>query len=129
MTGEERLVSNVTPTGADLIAAERRRQVDVEGWTPEHDAMHTQYELTMAAQCYLAAAREGGAGWIWRHVRPPLFPWAESYWKPSDEPIRNLVKSGALIAAEIDRLQAIPGEADQDIEGDAEAYAWWRSQQ
>ena len=34
------------------------------------------------------------------------WPWDMKWWKPSDEdPIRNLVKAGALIAAEIDRLQ------------------------
>jgi hypothetical protein len=38
-----------------------------------------------------------GAGRLW--------PWDPSWWKPSPDPIRNLVKAGALIAAEIDRLQ------------------------
>lgn len=27
-------------TGIELIAEERQRQIDVEGWTPEHDAQH-----------------------------------------------------------------------------------------
>ena len=27
-------------TGAELIAAERRRQIEDEGWTPEHDVEH-----------------------------------------------------------------------------------------
>ena len=27
------------------------------------------------------------------------------WWKPSIDPVRNLAKAGALIAAEIDRLQ------------------------
>lgn len=35
------------------------------------------------------------------------WPWDAKWWKPSDDPIKNLVKSGALIAAEIDRLQNI----------------------
>lgn len=33
------------------------------------------------------------------------WPWDENWWKPSLDPIRNLVKAGALLAAEIDRLQ------------------------
>jgi hypothetical protein len=33
------------------------------------------------------------------------WPWNDDDWKPSPDPIRNLVKAGALIAAEIDRLQ------------------------
>ena len=32
------------------------------------------------------------------------WPWGSEYWKPSEDPVRNLVKAGALIAAEIDRL-------------------------
>ena len=36
---------------------------------------------------------------------PPQWPWEKNWWKPSDDKIRNLVKAGALIAAEIDRLQ------------------------
>jgi hypothetical protein len=35
------------------------------------------------------------------------WPWDEKWWKPSTNPIRNLVKAGALIAAEIDRLQRV----------------------
>lgn len=31
----------------------------------------------------------------------------EKWWKPSDDPIRNLVKVSALIAAEIDRLKRL----------------------
>ena len=33
------------------------------------------------------------------------WPWDKKWWKPSDDPIKNLIKAGALIAAEIDRLQ------------------------
>jgi hypothetical protein len=39
-------------TGAELIAAERQRQIEVEGWTPEHDAAHDGGELAIAAACY-----------------------------------------------------------------------------
>lgn len=96
--------------GADLIAAERRRQVEQEGWTPAHDDEHEHGEMVNAACCYAWAGQfamffghrpgstptdTGWHGW----------PWDESWWKPSDDPIRNLVKAGALIAAEIDRLQ------------------------
>jgi hypothetical protein len=41
-----------------------------------------------------------------------FWPWDQDWWKPSPDPIRNLVKAGALIAAEIDRLQRLaPPEA------------------
>ena len=81
-------------TGVELIAAERQRQMDVEGWTPEHDAEHDAGEILDAAICY-AVPRFAVKYW----------PWGRQWWKPSDDPIRNLVKAGALIAAEIDRLR------------------------
>ena len=91
-------------TGLELIAAERQRQIDVEGWTPEHDAEHSNGELIQAAACYALSA-DGFRG------VPTLWPFARQWWKPSN-PIRDLAKAGALIAAEIDRLQrrAISGE-------------------
>ena len=96
-------------TGAELIAQERQRQVDVEGWTEQHDAEHTAGELAGAARAYARFAQMQ----VCKQkisVNPPLsWPdWDEEWWKPSPEPIRNLVKAGALIAAEIDRLQHIP---------------------
>ena len=41
----------------------------------------------------------------YRNEEPPdSWPWALGWWKPGTDPIRNLEKAGALIAAEIDRL-------------------------
>ena len=85
--------------GAALIAAERSRQITTEGWTPEHDAEHIHGELRDAAIAYLMATDDrAGDNAI------DIWPWHESWWKPKD-PISNLVRAGALIAAEIDRLQ------------------------
>jgi hypothetical protein len=88
--------------GAGLIAAERRRQVEAEGWTPDHDDTHTEGELTAAACCYVFY--EGGRLMgLKRGAVPRAWPWEPAWWKPSNDPTRNLVKAGALIAAEIDR--------------------------
>lgn len=103
-------------SGADLIAAERQRQIEVEGWTPEHDDDHDCGELNYAACAYLdwadAQAKEllDDADWREGVLRndepvPHVWPWDASWFRPSDDLIRNLVKAGALIAAEIDRLQ------------------------
>jgi hypothetical protein len=48
--------------GTEKIAAERRRQVEKEGWTPEHDAEHADGALIKAAVTY---ARE--ALWAVQH--------------------------------------------------------------
>ena len=97
--------------GTTLLAEERYRQLSEhngEGWTKEHDDLHVNCELSRAAATYLRAYHEFNTpnpdmtfvgSWYW--------PWDLSSWKPSDDPVRNLVKAGALIAAEIDRLQRI----------------------
>jgi hypothetical protein len=89
--------------GAALIATERKRQVSEEGWTLEHDAEHDDGALVWAAICYARASTLAA----YRSFFPPSeWPWQPKWWKPSKDRIRNLVKAGALIAAEIDRLAA-----------------------
>jgi len=110
-------VDRESQLGADLIAAERRRQVEEEGWTPEHDDGHDRGEMIAAARCYAHAAevaeRHDLAEWFGRdsqgRVKVPAsingrWPWGPDAWKPSPDPLRNLAMAGALIAAEIDRL-------------------------
>jgi len=91
-------------SGIERIANERQRQIDAEGWTPEHDDQYQNNELECAAECYLWAAYEAKIDEV-SSLSPPDWPWHASWWKPSDDPIRNLEKAGALIAAEIDRLE------------------------
>lgn len=40
--------------GATRIADERKRQIEKEGWTPNHDDEHEENELAFAAVCYAA---------------------------------------------------------------------------
>jgi len=88
-------------TGLEMIAAERKRQIEVEGWTPEHDAEHVFGEMTLAAICYAEDAKLND----YCPSAPQKWPWAREWWKPAS-PIRMLVKAGALLAAEIDRRLA-----------------------
>lgn len=87
------------PSALADIAAERRRQIEVEGWTPEHDDQYGEYVLPCAAGCYAMYTLAYPAG-----DPPRPWPWAGDWWKPSADPRRNLVKSGALIAAAIERI-------------------------
>lgn len=97
--------------GAALIAAERARQIEVEGWTPEHDAGHRDGALGWAAEAYLHHANCDRPDW---DPAPGEWPWAESDWKPTTL-VRNFVKAGALIAAELDRL--VPVEDTKEEKG------------
>lgn len=94
-------------TGIEMIAAERERQITAEGWSAAHDDEHNNQELSIAAECYSEASNMLLSGMCSSFVRksPRRWPWDLSRWKPSEDPIRNLVKAGALIAAEIDRLK------------------------
>jgi hypothetical protein len=95
-------------SGVELIAAERQRQISVEGWTPDHDDEHSRGELATAASVYLLLAEHQSVNPNPNQPlakEPACWPWSFRWWKPSADPIRNLVKAGALIAAEIDRLQ------------------------
>ncbi|MDV7920390.1 hypothetical protein R4K20_01690 [Pseudomonas aeruginosa] len=80
------------------VQAERRRQVEAEGWTPEHDDEHNGGELADAAACYALSA----AGWSTYAARE-RWPWPLEWWKPSTAR-RDLVKACALALAEIERL-------------------------
>ena len=105
--------------GVERIAAERQRQIDAEGWTPEHDDEHDCGEMVSAAACYagMAQALVNGSSIVHPEVLS-LWPWDFDWWKPSDDPVRNLEKAGALIAAEIDRLLREPrAQTERDPEG------------
>lgn len=104
--GNYRLVGK--NSGVGMIADERLRQIKVEGWTPEHDDEHSSCQMADAAKGYLLCAvlLQRGTPMSDRRIGlAPGWPWDVESWKPSPDPIRNLVKAGALIAAEIDRLQ------------------------
>jgi hypothetical protein len=77
------------------ITAERLRQIAFEGWTPEHDDAHGTGELADAAACYALGTERI------QHFK--LWPWSWEWWKPTDRRC-DLVKAGALIVAEIERL-------------------------
>ncbi len=85
--------------GAVMIAAERARQIEVEGWTADHDDAHAEGDLYEAAAAYLL-----GLGEPEGMPPPDPWPWGAEWYKPGD-PVRTLVKAGALIAAELDRLR------------------------
>ena len=106
-------------TGAELIAAERARQIEKEGWSGEHDDRYQHDELLWAAVVYTTPPEKrkmvtrstasmgmpldrGDAVW----QEPEHWPWDIEWYKPTPEDrVRELVKAGALLAAEIDRLQ------------------------
>ncbi|EPL2207621.1 TPA: ead/Ea22-like family protein [Klebsiella pneumoniae] len=91
----------VTAAAADVLA-ERQRQVTAEGWTAERDDGYQNSELADAAACYAIHAHNQGFS------TPAHWPWSQDWWKQTS-PRRDLVKAGALILAEIERLDRAAG--------------------
>lgn len=91
-------------TAIEEIAAERARQKAVEGWTEAHDDTHDHEEMASAAACYAMprSFRRLAMPYV-DDVLSRLWPWDSKWWKP-DTRRRDLVKAGALIVAEIERL-------------------------
>jgi hypothetical protein len=87
------------------VLAERRRQVEKEGWTPEHDDQHGECSMSYAAACYalegtpIARTPTVNIQRVWEYTGWSWLAW----WKPKDRR-RNLVRAAALILADIERI-------------------------
>ncbi len=88
------------------VMAERQRQVQVEGRTPQSDDAYVGKQLADAATAYAASA----AGWV--NLPATTWPWDRSWFKPRT-PREDLVRAGALILAEIERLDRAAIAAQQ----------------
>ena len=118
-------------TGAELITQERERQMSQEGWDAEYDDQHTEGELALVAALYatpipLFAERRSNKGvsfvdpWPWfdtievtRYgdgLTTQMPAWDK---RKKHKKLRKLVIAGALIAAEIDRLQRVNAKVGQ----------------
>lgn len=97
--------------GIELIHEERARQVGEEGYDAEHDDSHTGGELALAAKTYCDISQCQHSGLTVAVIRDLMrighfasWPW------PTEPPklgsrLESLIKAGALIAAEIDRIK------------------------
>ncbi|WP_313217467.1 hypothetical protein [Stenotrophomonas sp.] len=95
--------------GVRAIADERQRQVDAEGYNAENDADYKAGELANAALAYVEVAAmdlaAGGRSHIAMRAPPACWPWHRLWWKPRDAR-RDLVRAGALIAAQLDVIDS-----------------------
>jgi hypothetical protein len=98
----------------DDITAERQRQISAEGWTIDHDDSHSEGEMACAAGIYALIAGSGATDYrnayqgyslndYLQAIIDHYWPWDRKWFKPTNRR-RDLVKAGALIVAEIERL-------------------------
>jgi len=108
-------------TGVELIAEERKRQIE-KGYDQEHDELETAFQLSGAAAMYIANAMNKDfedhthyddmgdcARFQIRKIDTvewqEHWPWEDKDGRKKADAMTSLIKAGALIAAEIDRLQ------------------------
>lgn len=89
-------------TALELIELERANQRNL-GYDAEHDDEHIHGELAVAAMCYAHEAALSNNNHNFGDCSDQ-WPFEEEAWRPSEDPVRNLVKAGGLIVAEIERL-------------------------
>jgi hypothetical protein len=103
-------------TGIDLIAIERQEQIEKHNRTLDRDKReNNHYQLSEGAAllCYVdeeevgGVAMEKGEGYDFSHCCPTI--WDHDIWdKMMNKPYKErLIIAGALLAAEIDRLNSI----------------------
>jgi len=101
-------------SGVDRIAAERHRQIEVKGYTPQHDRGHDAGEQARAAACYILHS-------IYPNSRPDTHRvWPQGWMFKPGNAIRDLEKAGGLIAAELDRLTGWPPRQDERDDEESE---------
>jgi len=88
-------------TGIELIAQERAEQIEKHGWDAKHDANHNCNEFICAAAYALEPNEFNGSRFDWIGFQLKI---------DSKTDIERLKIAGALIAAEIDRLQYLENE-------------------
>jgi hypothetical protein len=107
------------------IRDERWRQIEKEGWSPQHDDALDGGELAKAASCYLwqdentqyklapimvrngvRSADDPDVVVVGYASVPVIWPWRGQHWKPKDRRT-DLIRAAALIVAEIERLDRL----------------------
>lgn len=101
--------SDLSQAERDVII-ERRRHVSEEDFTFEHDDMHRNGEIAAAAGYYALWASRRPDYSVFNYgmkgdpkVEPRCWPWDLRWWKPKT-PREDLVRAGALVIAEIERI-------------------------
>jgi len=83
-------------TGVELIAIERKRQIEELGFDYSNDKLYSDNQLSDAAICYAMQSKErdieneDGVS-----LNVAIWPWDRKYWKPTPEDrIKELSKAG-----------------------------------
>lgn len=98
-------VTNALTAAALDLLKERDRQINSKGHSSEQDDQYMNGELADAGSVYAFWANTFNLGLI-AHTPPSCWPWPPEHWKPTSQR-HMLIKAGALILAELDRLDRL----------------------
>lgn len=95
--------------GVELIAIERKRQIEELEYDYTNDALYQQEQLAKAGAWYALPSFDRikfesmQLKDSFKNTVVHIWPWDINFWKPTPEDrIKELAKAGALIAAQID---------------------------
>lgn len=104
-------MTEATAAAMTDILAERERQKNEENWTEEHDDEHVHGELAAAAAMYALGTTDNDRQ-VFNAILQSVWPWDVEWWKPTDAE-RDLIKAGALIMAELERIRRAKRSNDE----------------
>jgi hypothetical protein len=112
------LFDSIPLFGYELVTRERIRQITQERFNAYHDDDHSDGSLALVAALYALADTQWS---VKDKAQPPEYEdaWPDSWGSEWDkrakhDPMRRLVIAGALICAEIDRLQRLAENFERD---------------
>ncbi|MGN8310056.1 hypothetical protein [Pseudomonas protegens] len=98
----ETAMGTTTQAALDVLT-ERQRQIRGEGRTLAQDDHYQGGQLARAAACYALAGSATPTDQSAALLVSLTWPWESTWWKPTTSR-RDLIKAGALILAEIERI-------------------------
>lgn len=107
-------MENTEFKGANIIAKERLRQIEKFDWSPAHDDQYVNGELLIYSQYWMSMPELVEARQHTKEVLQSLglAGWEDEWFKYDERtPVERLARAGALIAAEIDRVNRLNNNA------------------
>lgn len=115
------------------VIAERFRQIDVEGWSAEHDDNHRPGEIAIAGAAYLLFApwhlltEEEREHYGFLKLALQLWPWSHQWWKPQGFR-RDLVRGCALAIAEGEKFDRLKTARSRGLPGALEKFDAYKAE-
>jgi len=98
----------------ELVKAERLKQINKHGYTPEHDDEHTDGSIADAAACYAATTDPYEKGHFGKFRA--LWRWDFNYYKKEEKTRKDqIITACSMLMAEWERLERIEEKATVNL--------------